>query len=819
MQVHFHIKYKTIYGERIIIQLFENIKNKTDDNGQIFEMDYNGDSWETKLSFNENTSLYYRYRLISDHNKIENEAGSHRVLHTGKETNIDVFDEWRSYNNLTPFYSSAFTGILFKREQWHSFICGRLVIKVFSLNITAETSVLITGNCSALGNWMPDKSPGLMYCGEGVWGIALVRENLPTKLEYKFLHKKITGDEPEYVWEEGLNREVDLSDETTIFINHNSTNITPLKPRFAGTAIPVFSLRSRESCGIGDFGDLFKMVDLLKITSQNILQILPVNDTTSTHSVKDSYPYNSISVFALHPLYLNLQMAGEIMDAAFMSNFRKEADYLNSLSYVDYNSVERVKWSYIKKLYEESGESVLKSNWFKVFYKTNLWWLLPYSIFCHLRDRFGTADFREWPQFSKFNLQEVESFALNNTDCLNDIKLHSFVQFLLFSQLVKVREYAAKNRVILKGDLPIGINRNSVDAWTEPELFNFDMQCGAPPDQFSQSGQNWGFPSYRWDIMAKDGYSWWGKRLSFMSLFFDAYRIDHVLGFFRMWEIPAENREGIFGHFNPSVSYSKNDLAEFNLTGDNYESVINLLFIKDAYNKECYVPRVDAHNIDCYKNLSKEEQNGFNRVYNHYYFDNNQNLWAENGFLKLQELLTFSNMLVCAEDLGLVPRCVPQILAHFKILSLEIQRFSKESRNRYSNVKVYPYFSVCSTGTHDTSTLRGWIRELAHEAGINREELYLKENTLNGNENDISRELITIHLHSPSMLVILPLQDWFAMFEHLSLENPLKERINIPSDPNHQWKYRMHIPIDDLINDTEFVSDIKTNIKNSGRGL
>ena len=836
MLVKFHINYATKFGQEIVLDIQTVNGAKDPDILQATKMNYMDGTWVAEVRIDKISKLEYRYRM-SEANSVDlNEAGCNRVLiipvkdHSKSrgqsagerrfetEEILEVRDEWRDYNDYIPFYTKAFTEVLYRRITYKKSFDGNLTFNVYGLNLTDNITVVISGNCKALGGWECSKSKKLNYSGDGLWSITLDKNELPETLEYKFLLRFIDSNGVQYIWEDGLNRVYwNDSNELTV-INHNRVCAPIQTPKIAGTAIPVFSLRSTESCGIGDFGDLFKMVDLLNDTSQNILQLLPVNDTTATHTEKDSYPYNSISVFALHPLYLNLKMAGEITDSKFIENFYKEAALLNSLSVTDYHSTERLKWCYIKKLFEINGEELLNSPEFKLFFKEHSFWLTPYSIFCHLRDKFNTANFRIWPRFSTYDYVDIIAFSESDEACKSDVKIFHFVQFHLYRQLTLLRNYASEKRIILKGDLPIGISRNSVDAWTDPSLFNFDMQAGAPPDDFSQNGQNWGFPTYNWEVMKRDGNMWWRKRLEFMSLFFDAYRIDHILGFFRIWEIPLKYNDGLSGSFNPSFSYDQKQLLQFKLTKSVEEMIKEGLLIRSPRESTCYIPKINSRKTKGYQLLDKSDKESFDNLFNHYYFQNNEKLWSENGFTKLQELLSFTKMLACAEDLGMIPACVPKVLRHFRTLTLEIQRFPKESGQKFANPSQYPYFSICATGTHDASTLKGWLNELDVMENIDLTEQGLREKKKSKSQKEILTEIIKINLESPSFAVIIPLQDWFTLSDTLSQRDFNEERINIPSDPNHIWNYRIHKTIEEIACNNLFKSTLKNMISKSGRG-
>ena len=837
MLVKFHINYPTKFGQEIVLDIQMVNEEMSSELFRATKMNYIDGTWIAEVRTNKISKFKYRYRISETHSVDINEAGCDRLLIIpGKDYSksggrsevekifeteelLEVWDEWRDYNGYTPFYTKAFTDVLYRRISYKKSFDGDLTFNVFALNLSDNITVVISGNCKTLGDWEISKSKKLNYSGGGLWSITMDKADLPEILEYKFLFRFIDSETIQYTWEEGCNRNYVNDSHGFTVINHNIVHIQIQTPHIAGTAIPVFSLRSTESCGIGDFGDLFKMVDFLSDTSQNILQLLPVNDTTATHTDKDSYPYNSISVFALHPLYLNLKMVGDISDNEFIENFNKEAFIVNSLSKIDYVTTERLKWSYIIKLFDMYGEELLNSSEFELFYKEHYIWLTPYSIFCHLRDRYKTANFRMWPHFSTYDYEETKAFSESDEACKSDIRICYFVQYHLYKQHSHLRDYASKKGVILKGDLPIGISRNSVEAWTEPSLFNFDMQAGAPPDDFSETGQNWGFPTYNWEVMKSDGYMWWRKRLDFMSIFFDAYRIDHILGFFRIWEIPLKFKDGLSGSFNPSYSYNQKQLSQFNLKKSAEEMIKFGLLIKSPRENKSYIPKINARKSNSYKLLDKFDKEAFDNLFNHYYFQNNEKLWSENGFCKLQELLSFTQMLACAEDLGMIPASVPKVLRHFKTLTLDIQRFPKGSGHKFANPTQYPYFSICSTGTHDTSTLKEWLNELEEMGDINRTELGLSDEKKSKSQKEILKELIKINLESPSFATIIPLQDWFNLSDTLSQRDLNEERINIPADSEHIWNYRIHKTIEEITNDNLFKNSVKKMISESGRGL
>lgn len=519
--------------------------------------------------------------------------------------------------------------------------------------------------------------------------------------------------------------------------------------RGAGTAVPIFALRSEKDFGIGEFTDLKALVDWAHKTGQCIIQLLPINDTTRKGEWKDSYPYSPVSSFALHPMYIHLQDVG-IKETA---DFKKEQSELNALSEIDYPRVFQAKMALLREAYSDHGQKDLNSAGCKKFVKENDYWLKEYSEFCSKRDNIEAG-------------------------------FHVWLQYHLDKQLSKQVEYARSKGISLKGDLPIGISQDSADAHYHPELFNLDSSAGAPPDYFSKDGQNWGFPTYNWEEMAKDDFAWWKSRLRKMSSYFDAFRIDHILGFFRIWEIPIEFKSGLEGHFNPAIPYSEDEIHSMQLP-------IEGLFHKDPRHPGCYQPYItpDTSHLEWWQ---KEK---FDALYNDFFYHRHDEFWRRNAEKKLPELLSASGMLACGEDLGMVPDCVPGVMNHWKILSLEMTQMDKG--------RDWPKLSVCATSSHDMSTLRMQNAE----AGKGDMPAWEVKRTL------------WDHLRSQSMLAIFPLQDWVAMDEALRRKDFMDERINQPANPNHHWRYRFHLPLDVLTSEKaeELNLQIEGLLKDSGR--
>ena len=565
----------------------------------------------------------------------------------------------------------------------------------------------------------------------------------------------------------------------------------------AGTAIPVFALRSEDDFGVGEFLDLKKMVDWAVLTGQTFLQLLPVNDTTMFGTLDDSYPYNANSTFALHPQFINLPAAGVPVDKEYLKLQKQLNSFVkDGRPETDYVSVNREKRRLLRKAFDANWKSLSRTKAYRNFLAANREWLIPYSRFCALRDEFGTPDFSQWGEFAVYDEARLERW---NKSHRSETDFNCFLQFHLDAQFRQVRDYAHSKGVVLKGDLPIGVSRTSADAWQLPKLFNMDSQAGAPPDSFSADGQNWGFPTYNWEEMAKDGYAWWKARLRKMSEYFDAFRIDHILGFFRIWQIPVPEKSGLAGYFSPALPYSADELRSWGY-GNRMDR-----FIEDPHRPGWYHPRIDAKDLG--------------DLYIDFFYRRHNEFWKHNAMDKLSALLGSTNMLACGEDLGMIPACVPEVMQRLNILSLEIQRMPKDPAQTFADPAHYPYGCVCTTSTHDMSPIRAWWEEdrslsqrFYNEAlGCGGAAPYFCEPW-------VCRRIVEQHLWSPAMLVILPLQDWLSISPELRYKgNPADERINVPAIPRYHWDYRMHLSLEELLAAKDFNTDVATLVKSSGR--
>ena len=799
MKLNVSIEYRTNWGEEIVLCL----------GGKRYPLAYTSEGlWEGTVArvALEKTSEY-GYEVVRDGQTVRTEWKKHiLVLPEGAEPKtLTVYDRWIDRPEDSPFYSSAFTNAIFGRPAEKAKKAPKganALIKVAAPALRPNEVLALAGSGKALKDW--NKVVPFDGTQFPVWSLAL---DVTEPFAYKILIADKETLAP-VAWEDGENRWFAALPQKDEFVVE-----ADLEVRFggrnwkgAGTAIPVFSLRSEDDFGVGEFYDLKKMVDWAAATGQSILQLLPINDTTMLHTWEDSYPYNPNSTFALHPQFLNLPAAGVKVDEEFKA---LQAE-LNALENIDYERVNNTKLELLHKAFDKTFKKLSATKGYQAFVEKNAHWLLPYAAFCVLRDLNGTPDFSQWKGYAKYNKKKVAAFCEEHKA---EVDFWCFVQYHLDLQLSEVCKYAHSKGVIFKGDLPIGISRTSVDAWLYPELFHMNSQAGAPPDAFSADGQNWGFPTYNWEKMAEDDYAWWKSRLAKMSEYFDAFRIDHILGFFRIWEIPLWTKSGLNGYFNPALPFPADELSSQGFDVKNED-----LFIEDPRKTGHYHPKIGAKSTQGYMWLDAYRRAAFDRHYEDFFYRRNNEFWKDKAMQKLPALLDSTGMLACGEDLGMIPATVPQVMADLRILSLEIQRMPKSVEETFAHPANYPYLSVCTTSTHDMNPVRAWWEE-------DRQVTDQFWQMILGNTGEapyycepwICRQILDQHLWSPAMLTVLPLQDWLSMDGALRRVNPQDERINVPANSRHYWRYRMHLTVEQLQAATEFNETLSGMIAASGR--
>ena len=860
MKLKFFINYHAEWGQQLCVALSYVSRDDTQRHQRLPMQTEDGLLWVVETSAVESRqhpleSICYHYQVEDQEGRVLRQEWTlvPRSFHFDTSKSYVFRDQWKD----RPLNYHLYTDACRLTAGYKT--CGNvkplrlplyrrtIMFRVSAPQLKQGQVLALVGSHPAIGAWSAARYLPMEYVGQGEWMLTVNVDAIPMPVEYKY----VVVDEKSrelIAWEEGDNRvilENSMSDGMVTVAHGDQLRLAEQTWRAAGVVIPVFSLRSEHSYGVGDFGDLKRMVDWAVVTGMKMIQLLPVNDTTTDGHWHDSHPYNIVSAFALHPHYLDLEAVGVLKDKQRMTVYRRRKRELNALPQSDYEAVDRVKHDYIEELFAQQGDETIKTRDYQLWVEENNEWLEPYAK--------GSA-------------------------------LVCFIQYHLHLQLKAAADYARQKGVVLKGDLPIGLSRKSTEVATHPDYFNLDCCAGTPPDSFNPMGNNWGFPTYNWE--SKEMMLWQQRRLQWFSQYFDALRIDHVLGFFRIWEIPAHAVYGQLGHFSPALPLTAEEIEYFGLSfrrelftkpfineqvltrlfgvhanyvkenflvqksyglydmkgeygtqqkvraafeGRNdensrwicqglYRLIANVLFLEDERQKDMYHPRIAVYQEPVYNALSAEEKDAFMRIYNNYYYERHNFFWGDGAIRKLSTLLGETKMLICAEDLGMLPACVSPVLDQLRILTLEVQSMPKQIGQEFAYLNSNPYRSVCTISTHDMSPLRLWWQESPERTQRYYVTMLQKEGRAPEQlPAHMAEEIIARHLYSPSMICLLSLQDWLSMDAELRAKNPKGERINVPSDPYNRWQWRMHLTIEQLLDASHFNNKVKTMLVRSKR--
>jgi 4-alpha-glucanotransferase len=915
-QVRFKLEYHTAYGQHVAITGNQPELGSWNAKSALKLHYLREGEWEGVANFAPNTQLEYKFLLVNDQGvALRWEDGPNRG-YTVPDVDVELGEIWRTqarHETLiekTSAFKILYQKQLLTKERAEEIVQQERAALAKETKATASNEVLvqfrvkatripegkrvaIVGSYDAVGDWQVKNAVSLESAVPPIWTATVKVKKNAIPFEYKYIITDDNGHDAE--WETGANRMFSVYPsqlETSLYVRDDE------EFRFggpgwkgAGVVIPVFSIRTKQSLGIGEFLDVKKMADWAKLAGLSLIQMLPVNDTSIHGTWWDSYPYSSTSVCALHPIYINIPALGDLPKDILTEVAAKQKEL--DLEKLDYEAVLKTKTSLLKRVYALHKAKWLASKELTAFVEEHKDWLPAYALFCHFKDQFETADFNTWPEHKTITQAEVEKLTSKTSSIFADvIAYHYWVQYHLSKQLTEAANYAASKGIALKGDLPIGVDPLSVDVWTNPHLFRLHKQTGAPPDYFSTDGQNWGFPTYNWEEMAKDNYAWWRQRLAVMEKYFHAYRIDHVLGFFRIWEIPQDQVRGLIGRFHPvqplwrweletrgiwdlerlTEPYVTWDILRQYFWGDAEEIAhkyfnewAGRLAFKPEYNTEkkvrdalalpedadpadkarnehiktglwdllgnvCLIkdeedphqkfhPRVLMSKTLSFAHLDGHIKHELDGLYVDYFFKRQDHEWALSALKKLGVLRDASDMLICVEDLGMIPDCVQGVLDHLALIALRVQRMPADPKQEFAHPNDYPYLSVCTPATHDTSTIRGWWEE-------DRASSQRFYNFILGEwgqaphylEPWVAKKILEQHLYCPSMWAIFAIQDWFAVAPELRIANPQDERINIPAIRHHNWCYRIQVPVEDLIEKyTDFTSEVHTLVTESGR--
>ena len=751
-------------------------------------------------------------------------------------------------------------------------------------------TICLLGGAATLGGWNQAAPVLLRRCAEnGCFSARLDLAGEPFPVAYKYGVYDLERNA--FVrYEKGADRVLAEAAPPggRVIANDGFARLPGASWRGAGVAVPVFSLRSERSFGVGEFLDLPLLADWARRAGLKLIQILPVNDTSATHTWMDSYPYAGISAFALHPLYLNLDRVAGKENRPLLESLARQREQLNALETVDYEAVMKAKLAFVRKIFPARREETFASAEYRKFFAQNQHWLAPYAAFCFLRDKFGTADFNQWPEHRVYGEKEISGLAARDSAARQEMALHCFLQFHLHLQLREAADYLHGQGLILKGDIAIGVHPHGADVWGEPGLFHTDVQAGAPPDAFAAKGQNWGLPTYNWPRMRQDGFAWWKRRFAQMSCYFDAFRIDHILGFFRIWSIPRNAVEGILGYFVPAIPVRLDEFAARGIAFDCErftrpfinEAVLGEIFgdragsvkreflnpalrgtysLKPEFATQRDVERhfaalaedqrnarlkeglfdlisnvllieapggaggefhfrLGMEQTASFRQLDQETQGRLRDLYVDYFFRRQDDCWRREALGKLPAFKRVTNMLICGEDLGMVPACVPKVMRQLGLLSLEVQRMPKALQAVFSRPADAPYLSVVTPSTHDMSTIRGWWLEDKKLTQIFfNQELRQSGPAPSECEPWINQEIVRQHLDSPAMWSVFQLQDLLGMDGALRRPDVDAERINVPAIPRYYWRYRLHLPLEALGRAENFTRLVENLVRRSGR--
>lgn len=902
MQLTLKLRFKTNFGQNLFVTGNHPLLGNGDLERAVPLQYVSDEFWQVTLAVPYGTALpkegvVYHYLLREADGSATLDWGKDRILSADQlgANEVLIVDTWNPPSAPeNAFYTEPFQKVLLRANQF-TFRAAKPgqsthVFRIKAPLLAKGQTLCLLGSGTVLGNWDTLNPILLNRSAEDVYlsnAVNLSIESFP--LEYKY---GVYDVERRFLvaYEEGANRRLEDSARAgrQVILNDGFARLPANGWRGAGVAIPVFSLRSESSFGAGEFADLKPLADWCRQVGLKVIQILPVNDTTSTHTWMDSYPYSAISAFALNPIYLNLAAVATGANKTKLKKLEAERKRLNALPVLDYAAVMKAKLAFLKEVYASQGAKTLQSKAYGEFYTENKHWLVPFAVFCCLRDKFGSANAREWPAGYECTPELIARLTSADAPEFAEVLFHCFVQFHLHQQLQDAAAYAHERGIILKGDIAIGVSRNGADTWQQPELYDMSVQAGAPPDPFSDKGQNWGFPTYNWPRMMEDGFTWWKQRFGQMGHYFDAFRVDHILGFFRIWSIPTHAVEGILGYFVPAIPVRLEEFTERGIAFDRArflepfitDAVLAELFGSDAEAvKQSYLQpasdgrfalrpefttqrKVEAHfakldeseanqklkqglfdlisnvlfveasdadgvHLHCrffmektssFRALDAQTQGKLRELYVDYFFRRQDGFWMKQALQKLPAVKRVTNMLICGEDLGLVPACVPDVMKGLGLLSLEIQRMPKDPGQSFARTPDAPYLSVVTPSTHDMSTIRGWWTEdAALTQRFYNEELGLVGPAPADCSGALNEAVVEQHLSSPAMWSIFQLQDLLGMDESLRLPDPNAERINIPANPKHYWRYRMHLTLESLQSAKAFNDKLGSMVRQRGR--
>jgi len=570
----------------------------------------------------------------------------------------------------------------------------------------------------------------------------------------------------------------------------------------AGILAPLFSLYSKNSLGIGDFSDLKLLVDFAHQSGNSIIQLLPMNEVGPVFC-----PYDSLSSFALEPMYIAPDSRPKDIQKRFPVGKAR----------VKYG-IKQAKLSLFKDDYFKLKDAYPTE--LKKFVEENSYWIRDFAIFKVLKDYNQGRAWYDWEY--EFSNRDKKALGHFRKEHAQEINFQIWLQWVAFKQFSEVKRYAGSKKVLLKGDLPILVSRDSADVWQHPEFFKLEFAAGAPPDMYCAKGQRWGMPTYNWQQIAADNYTYLKEKLRYAQNFYDILRIDHVVGLFRIWSIPygePEENQGLNGSFDPA------DERQWEGHGRNILSVIvnntkmqvcaeDLGVIPWACTKtiaELGIPGNDVQRwVKDWSNrhdfLNPEEYRYLSVSMLSTHDTTNWPAWWENEAGTLDEQLFLRR---CGER-GIDYTCVKGILF--------CPKRSHHGRLRWKEA-IDSVDKLVSVLAKPREQLKDFI-EFYENSYKEKEKLWqhfhLRGPMKEKSRPEITRAALKYVLESRSIYCIQTLVDWLFLTDMFKGDS-YQYRINTPgtvSDKN--WSLRLPVSLDDLLKD-KVCKEIKTMIRSSGR--
>lgn len=781
MLVHFHIHYYP--NQKEILKLYGSAPETGDfQEDKALEMSYLGDGyWHLPLEIEGAIQLEYRYLVREAGHITRREWGNNHHVFLPPDVDLcTLYDYWQPESDMRFLYTAAYTDCLMavqRKGSGTNYLADHVILKVEAPFVKKGQSIGISGNIDLLGLWKEEKALRMKPDRFPTWSISMNAGDLPESCCYKLVViDDITGKIISWEWGEPRSLFTPRCMDRQMLMHSGIVFRFQEAPwKGAGTTIPVFSLRSVDSWGCGDFADLKKMTDWAELTGQQMIQLLPVNDTSLLESGCGSNPYNAVSAFALHPIYASIKDLPELRDETKKLQYETKRQRLNALPSMNYEEVFRLKQTYLQDLFNQEGHLVLETADYRIFFEKNHDWLVPYAAFCYLRKSRNSYDFRDWGEYAIYDARKVEDLCRPDQAFYKEIAIYFYIQYRLHQQLRAARNYAHNHSVVLNGDIAFGVSRFSADVWTDPRLFNPDVQIGTPPEASSVNGQEWGFPGYNWDNGKVEIQNWWTRRLRKTSDYFDACRMDHLYDFFRVWEIPSHSKDGLLGRYSPALPFSAEELSQQGFSFDEKsmtepyitEKLVENVFGESADNvRKAYLQKMSNGRYELNSGFDTQQKTGeglFETKEDKKVLDGLRTLCSEVLFVKDQKVPGYYHPRIAGSDTACYESLSPEQKESFD----RLYRYFYRVRNiDFWKSKAYEILPALVDSTRmlicsgDPGKLLPFVPEVMHNLGI----LSLEIQRMAGNPDSRTENLNAIPYQSvctTSTYNTSPIRSWW----------------------------------------------------------